>query len=181
MTAPIASGWSESPGGPCTHWKAPPFHGARRNRPLHDLVAFREGIRLEKNPPRATGCRRTPRRSHVGTSQPVADNSARGAPRTGMSGPARQASKRGMPRRRPVSACQRSSAINHRMRSPFAPPGHHLRLPKRLKGAILASSRRESGEHPFNRIQASHTWGCKHSAKGGSYVRHPRVDHSAAH
>jgi hypothetical protein len=30
MTAPIASGWSESPGGPCTHWKAPPFHGARR-------------------------------------------------------------------------------------------------------------------------------------------------------
>ena len=37
MTAPIASGWSESPGGPCTHWKAPPFHGARRNRPLTDL------------------------------------------------------------------------------------------------------------------------------------------------
>src|SRR5215469_4101802 len=32
MTAPIASGWSESPGGPCTHWKAPPFHGARRKR-----------------------------------------------------------------------------------------------------------------------------------------------------
>src|ERR1700738_2537805 len=32
MTAPIASGWSESPGGPCTHWKAPPFHGARRFR-----------------------------------------------------------------------------------------------------------------------------------------------------
>src|SRR5580704_606711 len=34
MTAPIASGWSESPGGPRTHWKAPPFHGARRQRPL---------------------------------------------------------------------------------------------------------------------------------------------------
>src|SRR5215472_16168515 len=34
MTAPIASGWSESPGGPCTHWKAPPCHGARRNRPF---------------------------------------------------------------------------------------------------------------------------------------------------
>src|SRR5580704_2910528 len=32
MTAPIASGWSESPGGPRTHWKAPPFHGARRFR-----------------------------------------------------------------------------------------------------------------------------------------------------
>src|SRR6202045_407229 len=28
MTAPIASGWSESPGGACTHWKAPPCHGA---------------------------------------------------------------------------------------------------------------------------------------------------------
>src|SRR5271167_3778280 len=30
MPAPVASGWSESPGGPRTHWKAPPFHGARR-------------------------------------------------------------------------------------------------------------------------------------------------------
>jgi hypothetical protein len=29
MTAPIASGWSESPGGACTHRKAPPYHGAR--------------------------------------------------------------------------------------------------------------------------------------------------------
>src|SRR6185437_12524062 len=28
MTAPIASGWSESPGGTYTHWKAPPCHGA---------------------------------------------------------------------------------------------------------------------------------------------------------
>jgi len=25
MTAPVASGWSVSPGGICTHWKAPPF------------------------------------------------------------------------------------------------------------------------------------------------------------
>src|SRR5215470_9238432 len=32
MTAPIASGWSESPGGACTHWKAPPCHGARGER-----------------------------------------------------------------------------------------------------------------------------------------------------
>src|SRR5690348_13681431 len=32
MTAPIASGWSESPGEPRTHWKAPPFHGARRQQ-----------------------------------------------------------------------------------------------------------------------------------------------------
>src|SRR5229473_1671154 len=28
MTAPIASGWSGLPGGACTHWKAPPLHGA---------------------------------------------------------------------------------------------------------------------------------------------------------
>jgi ABC-type glycerol-3-phosphate transport system substrate-binding protein len=28
MPAPVASGWSESPGGTCTHWKAPPCHGA---------------------------------------------------------------------------------------------------------------------------------------------------------
>jgi len=32
MTAPIASGWSGLPGGPCTHWKAPPSHGARQQR-----------------------------------------------------------------------------------------------------------------------------------------------------
>src|SRR4029077_18684921 len=34
MTAPIASGWRESPGGPCTHWKAPPCHGAPPKRQL---------------------------------------------------------------------------------------------------------------------------------------------------
>src|ERR1700732_2376089 len=28
MPAPVASGWSESPGGACTRWKAPPCHGA---------------------------------------------------------------------------------------------------------------------------------------------------------
>src|SRR5271156_2827881 len=28
MPAPVASGWSESPGGACTHWKTPPYHGA---------------------------------------------------------------------------------------------------------------------------------------------------------
>jgi hypothetical protein len=32
MTAPIASGRSDVPGGPCTHWKAPPFHGARHKQ-----------------------------------------------------------------------------------------------------------------------------------------------------
>ena len=35
MPAPVASGWSESPGGACTHWKAPPCHGAH---PLRTLV-----------------------------------------------------------------------------------------------------------------------------------------------
>jgi hypothetical protein len=32
MTAPVASGWSGLPGGFRTHWKAPPFHGAREER-----------------------------------------------------------------------------------------------------------------------------------------------------
>ena len=42
MTAPIASGWSESPGGTCTHWKAPPCHGVlRRSRPLQ-IVSFHD-------------------------------------------------------------------------------------------------------------------------------------------
>ena len=34
MPAPVASGWSESPGGACTHWKAPPYHGAHPKRSL---------------------------------------------------------------------------------------------------------------------------------------------------
>src|SRR4029079_3137097 len=41
MTAPIASGWSESPGGTYTHWKAPPCHGApprRSFRAAYDLA-----------------------------------------------------------------------------------------------------------------------------------------------
>src|ERR1700732_2990818 len=37
MPALVASGWSESPGGPRTHWKAPPCHGAP---PLQPLVAI---------------------------------------------------------------------------------------------------------------------------------------------
>src|SRR5262249_14205473 len=32
--APVASGWSISPGGTLTHWKAPPFPGAPRKRTL---------------------------------------------------------------------------------------------------------------------------------------------------
>src|SRR5215469_16961974 len=33
MTAPVASGWSESPGGFRTHWKAPPFTAHTQSRP----------------------------------------------------------------------------------------------------------------------------------------------------
>ena len=35
MAAPVASGWSVSPGGICTHWKAPPLHGAHPQRSSH--------------------------------------------------------------------------------------------------------------------------------------------------
>src|SRR5215469_10143324 len=54
MTAPIASGGSESPGGPCTHWKAPPCHGA------HPLRSF-DRVLLDHFPAPATD--RTPTRS----------------------------------------------------------------------------------------------------------------------
>src|SRR3954449_11073513 len=51
MTAPIASGWSESPGGACTHWKAPPLHGARRVQTFGRLVVDKRFIRaLDKLP-----------------------------------------------------------------------------------------------------------------------------------
>jgi hypothetical protein len=38
IAAPVASGWSVSPGGACTHWKAPPSHGARQKRSFALLV-----------------------------------------------------------------------------------------------------------------------------------------------
>ncbi len=41
MPAPGASRGSEAPGGACTHWKAPPSHGAPPYRPLDEL-ALRE-------------------------------------------------------------------------------------------------------------------------------------------
>src|SRR6201988_2522176 len=41
MPAPVASGWSESPGGACTHWKAPPCHGAH---PKQTIAGFREVV-----------------------------------------------------------------------------------------------------------------------------------------
>src|ERR1700747_2618542 len=38
VAAPVASGWSVSPGGICTHWKAPPCHGAHPKRTLASCV-----------------------------------------------------------------------------------------------------------------------------------------------
>jgi hypothetical protein len=51
-----------------------------------------------------------------------------------------------MPRCRPVSAGQRSSAINHQLRSPAARGDGDLPLLKAFKGAILAPKSLESGE-----------------------------------
>jgi len=48
MTAPIASGWSESPGGPCAHWKAPPFRRACRQRSLTGSVIQVCLLRVQK-------------------------------------------------------------------------------------------------------------------------------------
>src|SRR5204863_8802445 len=44
MTAPIASGWSESPGGTCTHWKAPPCHGAPPKPSLETAASLVPGL-----------------------------------------------------------------------------------------------------------------------------------------
>ena len=49
MTAPIASGWTPSPGGPLTHWETSPFHGAHAFPPL--LGERKKGLE------RAAGCR----------------------------------------------------------------------------------------------------------------------------
>jgi hypothetical protein len=46
MPAPVASGWSESPGGPSTHWKAPPCHGAPPFRSLPGTGAYGPGGKL---------------------------------------------------------------------------------------------------------------------------------------
>src|SRR5271154_3847304 len=46
MTAPVASGWSDLPGGIYTHWKAPPFHGARQGPTQLDARQTRPPIFL---------------------------------------------------------------------------------------------------------------------------------------
>src|SRR5271155_3652231 len=38
MTAPVASGWSVSPGGTCTHWKAPPVTAHTLSCPLRSAL-----------------------------------------------------------------------------------------------------------------------------------------------
>src|SRR6202040_3608919 len=48
MPAPVASGWSESPGGACTHWKAPPCHGAHPYRPLLEATPSGNWVQLSK-------------------------------------------------------------------------------------------------------------------------------------
>jgi len=40
--APVASGWSISPGGILTHWKAPPCHGAPPKQPLTVCSSIRK-------------------------------------------------------------------------------------------------------------------------------------------
>src|SRR6516165_3469321 len=76
MTAPIASGWSESPGGACTHWKAPPCHGAPPTRSLpracrRDSVTRRRH-RLIAFAPTAAAVRRRRPRIEVGNGDVVA-------------------------------------------------------------------------------------------------------------
>ena len=50
MPAPVASGWSKSPGGACTHWKAPPCHGAH---PKPSLKRQTPADRKDELPPQA--------------------------------------------------------------------------------------------------------------------------------
>src|SRR5271156_1638376 len=66
MPAPVASGWSESPGGACTHWKAPPFtahpHFGHCLAPAHTaqggkLLRLARRIALHYSPRRPCGLR----------------------------------------------------------------------------------------------------------------------------
>lgn len=45
MTAPVASGWSGWPGGICTHWKAPPCHGARCKPTCRIIAEWAQSLR----------------------------------------------------------------------------------------------------------------------------------------
>src|SRR5438270_11931473 len=59
MPAPVASGWSESPGGTCTHWKAPPCHGAPPKVSLRQDDAIFGGPRHPYRCAAAKGARRS--------------------------------------------------------------------------------------------------------------------------
>src|SRR5271156_5482496 len=66
MTAPVASGWSVSPGGTCTHWKAPPVtaHTARRlKQPIADRLQRRGRRSRSASSPTSTAPARRPRGS----------------------------------------------------------------------------------------------------------------------
>jgi hypothetical protein len=56
MTAPIASGWSGLPGGACTHWKAPPLHGAHPQRTLGCRIEIESSPRISSVPMTSPGC-----------------------------------------------------------------------------------------------------------------------------
>src|SRR6516225_8047973 len=69
MTAPIASGWSESPGGACTHWKAPPCHGAPPMQPLDEPEGrFRPSLGAGEQP--SIEEQRLGDEEHLGEQQP---------------------------------------------------------------------------------------------------------------
>src|SRR5262249_45506836 len=83
--APVASGWSISPGGTRTHWKAPPFHGAPAKRTLSRLwVALtRETSIPAQSPETAAQSERDPagNRSSAGAFQNRAGVRLFGVPR----------------------------------------------------------------------------------------------------
>jgi hypothetical protein len=114
----------------------------RRNRPLHDFDRLQRrhssGKRIHLAP--LDVGEHLSKQRHVGASQPVVDQPAGGAARTGS---------------------QRVSAFKcHQPPAAIAFCSHRvtiLPLPKRLNGAILASSGRESGERPLHRTLGSHT------------------------
>src|SRR6201993_4005576 len=49
MPAPVASGGSESPGGACTHWKAPPCHSSTSYFILRNVNILRHNIQILAN------------------------------------------------------------------------------------------------------------------------------------
>jgi hypothetical protein len=62
MPAPVASGWSDSPGGPRTHWKAPPCHGAPPKPSFEDAPAATGGKLSVRS-----ACHRSAEACHNGT------------------------------------------------------------------------------------------------------------------